>query len=85
MGLSNDKIREIAKDRPHQKEIQKGVSHQERLKFHSETILNESDFGDAWWNFTTWVGRSAPELLPKDKFARFLQLLQFHKGINLLM
>jgi len=76
MGLSNDQIKEIVKSQLHQQEIQKGISHQQRLKFHSETILDTSDFQEAYNNFTSWVGNKTPELLPHDKFMRFLQLLQ---------
>lgn len=80
MGLSNEEIQKIVKSRPSQEEIQRGRDHQNRLRFHSVPVLNEHDFfrddNDAYQNFTRWVGSKAPELLPEDKFKRFLQLLQ---------
>jgi len=76
MGLSNDQIKEIIKSQPHQREIAKGIRHQQRLIFHSETILDTSDFREAYNEFTRWVGSDTPELLPYDKFKRFLHLLR---------
>ena len=76
MVLSNEQIKEIVKSQPHQQEIQRGIFHQNRLRFHSETVLKKDDFQDAYKAFTNWVGLEPPELLPSDKFNRFLQLLK---------
>jgi len=76
MVLSNDQIKEIVKSPLHQEEIQRGIHHQSRLRFHTDTVLKKSDFDNAYSEFTNWVGRQSPELLPQDKFKRFLQLLK---------
>lgn len=80
MGLSNEQIQEKVKNRQRIQEIQKGIEHQNRLRFHSVTALSESDFSnnnnDAYLNFTKWIGIDKPELLPDDKYSRFIRLLQ---------
>ena len=77
MGLSNEQIQKIVKSRPNQKCIQRGISHQSRLRFHSDTTLDERDQSEAYRVFTQWIGVQQPPILPKDKFDRFLQLLRF--------
>ena len=76
MGLSNDQIQNIVKSRPNLRDIERGIRHQKRLRFHSDTVLSKSDFRDAYSEFTRWVGVDKPEMLPKDKFDRFLTLLR---------
>ena len=76
MGLSNDQIKKIASSRPHEEEIQRGIQHQQRLKFHSETVIRKTDFREAYRDFTDWVGNETPEILPRDKFERFKQLIR---------
>jgi len=76
MHLSNEQIQEIVKERSQQEEIAKGTRHQERLKFHAETILNKNDFSPYYREFLEWIGSESPEILAKDKFARFVQLIK---------
>jgi len=76
MGLLNEKIQEIVRSRPGIEEIQRGIKHQERLRFHSDIVLSKFGYQDAYNDFTGWIGRETPELLPRDKFDRFLQLLR---------
>ena len=77
MGLSNEQIQKIVKSRPNQQSIQRGISHQSRLRFHSDTVLHERDSSSAYIDFTQWVGGGSFPVLPRDKFDRFLQLLRF--------
>lgn len=76
MGLSNDKIQEILKSSRSQEEINRGIRHQNRLRFHSDTTIQKTDFREAYREYIDWIGVEAPEILPKDKFARFLHLLR---------
>ena len=76
MGLSNEQIKKKLSGQRSRPEIQRGIHHQDRLKFHSETVILKSDLGRAYREFTDWVGRQEPAILPKDKFSRFLQLLK---------
>ena len=76
MGLSNEQIQNIVKSRPSYQEIQKGIRHQQRLRFHSDTVLTKDDYRDAYTEFTRWIGVDKPELLPGDKFERFKQLIR---------
>ena len=78
MPLSNEQIRELVKRRPHEKEIRAGVSHQNRLKFHSETVLHKHDLSSYYDDFKAWLGSpkdDEPELLAKDKFDRLISLI----------
>jgi len=76
MGLSNEKIQEILNHRESQREIERGIKHQNRLRFHSDTTIQKTDFREAYREYIEWIGVQAPEILPKDKFARFLTLLR---------
>jgi len=76
MPLSNEQIRQIVKERRNQKEIAQGVNHQERLRFHVETTLRKSDLSGYYREFKDWIGSEHPELLAKDKFERFEQLIR---------
>lgn len=76
MELSNEKIRDLVKTRPHQREINKGVQHQKRLRFHTQTTLRKSDFDSAYSEFSQWLSIEKPELLPEDKASRILQLIR---------
>ncbi len=76
MGLSNDQIQKLVRERPSQREIQRGINHQRRLRFHTDTVLQKSDYFDAYLEYKRWIGEESPELLPRDKFDRFLHLLK---------
>ncbi|MCK5603076.1 hypothetical protein KAR91_14425 [Candidatus Pacearchaeota archaeon] len=76
MHLSNDQIREIVKGRSQRKEIEAGILHQERLRFHTETTLHKNDLSPYYTEFLNWIGEEDPEILAKDKFDRFRQLIK---------
>jgi len=76
MPLSNEQIQKIVKAKTNQPEIQQGIKHQERLQFHVETTLNKNDLSPYYHDFKRWIGEENPELLAKDKFARFEQLIK---------
>ena len=76
MHLSNDQIKKIVKERRNEKEVQAGVSHQNRLKFHSETILHKDNLSEYFRDFKNWIGSETPEILAPDKFERFCQLIK---------
>ena len=79
MPLSNEQIQKIVKENRNQKELQLGIRHQERLRFHVETILNKDDLSDYYLDFKKWLGApqdNEPELLAKDKFDRLVSLIR---------
>ncbi len=53
--------------------IPKAANQENRLRFHSETIISESDASRAFTQFTKLVRT----LLPEDKYQMFLSLFQF--------
>jgi hypothetical protein len=75
MGLTIEQIKELVKDRPHKKEIDRGRVHQNRLRFHTETEITKAELSPYYSEFIGWICTEQPELLPKDKVARFKQLL----------
>ena len=79
MPLSNEQIKKIVSQSRNQKEIEQGIKHQERLRFHTETILHKNDLSTYYRDFLDWIGSrtyDTPELLAKDKFARIRQLIK---------
>lgn len=79
MPLSNEQIKKIVSQSRNRKEIEEGVSHQERLRFHTETILHKNDLSTYYRDFLDWIGsrtHDTPELLARDKFARIKQLIK---------
>lgn len=79
MHLLNEQVKKIVQERPDEKEIQAGVEHQERLQFHTETILNKLDLSPYYNDFKAWIGApgdNEPELLAEDKFNRIIQLIK---------
>jgi len=76
MELSKEQIKNLVETRPHKREIQKGVSHQQRLRFHTQTTLSKWDFSSAYNDFKHWIATESPSLLPADKTTRILQLIR---------
>lgn len=76
MELSSDLIKQLIKIRPHQTEIAQGISHQNRLRFHTQTILKKAQFDEAYYEFRYWISQETPELLPADKANRIMQLIR---------
>jgi len=76
MPLSNEQIQELIKNPRNQEKIKKGIKHELRLKFHTETCLSKWEFSEAYLDWTQWIGSTEPELLPKDKVTRIQQLIR---------
>ena len=76
MPLLNEQIQRIVRERRNQKEIEQGIKHQERLRFHAETVLNKNDLSPYYTDFKNWIGGKTPEILAADKFERFKQLIK---------
>jgi len=83
MPLSNEQIQRIVKEQRHKREIDQGKLHQQRLRFHTETILNKTDLPAYYHDFLAWLGSRnidptglTPELLAKDKLNRVKHLIK---------
>ena len=79
MPLSNEQIKKIVSQNRDRKEIDQGILHQRRLRFHTETILHKQDLSPYYREFLRWIGEpggDTPELLAKDKFERIKQLIK---------
>ena len=73
MVLDLNQIREILL-KPNKKQlINKAVSLQQRVRFHTETNISLFDYNRSAQLFLEWVSH----LLPKDKYNIFLQLFQY--------
>lgn len=70
-----ERVKQLIKDRPRKKEITRGIVHEERLRFHTETVLEKSELSNYYNDYIAWISSDKPELLPFDKVARFKQLL----------
>ena len=73
MALDQDKIKQALKNRKKKSVIDKAINHQLRLRFHSETYLDEYVAGSAVTLFLNWV----KTLIPRDKYNIFLSLFQY--------
>lgn len=73
MGLDVEQIRKILEKPAKRQIIQKAVSMQRRLRFHTETNISMSDISLPTTTFLDWVRG----LLPPDKYNVFLQLFKF--------
>lgn len=73
MALEIQEIKKVLKEPVNKGKIPLVVSHEQRLKFHSETSLSRTQMSSAANIFLAWV----KTLIPKDKFAIFLSLFKF--------
>ena len=73
-NLSNTEIQKLFLERPRKKEIDIGIKHNDRLKFHTETVINKSQLSPYYQTYIDWISSRQPELLPTDKIERFKQL-----------
>lgn len=73
MALELNQIKQILQKPTKRQTIQKAVSMQRRLRFHTETNVAVSDINQPTAIFLDWVR----QLLPKDKFNTFLHLFKF--------
>lgn len=76
MPLSLEQIQEIVKQKPSKREVQIGRNHEQRLRFHTQTILQKSDLGGAFREWLMWLGNENPKLLASDKMNRIEQLVR---------
>lgn len=81
MQLTNQQIQVRFKAPLNKGIITKAVSHEFRLKFHSETVLTNGDAGVACTNFLAWVST----LIPSDKYQIFLSLFKYPITTNELV
>lgn len=73
MELELSQIKEALKNRSQRATIEKAISHQLRLRFHSETYLDRYVSNSAITIFLNWV----KTLIPKPKYDIFCSLFQF--------
>jgi hypothetical protein len=73
--LSNQEVQQLYHERPRKKEVDIGVKHQDRLRFHTETVIRKDQLSPYYRTYEQWILSNKPELLPKDKAERFKQLL----------
>ncbi|MBU0847473.1 hypothetical protein KKH23_09845 [Patescibacteria group bacterium] len=73
-NLSNTEIQALFQERPRKKEIDIGIKHNDRLRFHTETVINKSQLSPYYQTYIDWISSRQPELLPTDKIERFKQL-----------
>ena len=73
MALLLSQIQEILKNPSKKFVIQKAVRHQNRLKFHTESYLDQLAIQQPVTEFLEWIRT----LLPKDKFNSFVQLFRY--------
>ena len=83
MPLSNEQIKKIVSQSRANREVEQGKKHQERLRFHAETILSKFDLSPYYHDFLGWIGSrnidptgATPELLAADKFNRIKHLIK---------
>ena len=72
--LLNTDIQKLYLERPRKKEIDIGVKHQDRLRFHTETVIKKDQLSPYYNIYLDWISSKQPELLPEDKVERFKQL-----------
>ena len=68
-------LKRLIKDKPREKELNRAIIHEQRLRFHTETVLEKSELSNYYDTYINWLANNKPEMLPKDKVARFNQLL----------
>lgn len=73
MALDLNQIRKSLKSPQKKQAINKAVSFEKRLRFHTETHITESGVGFYATTFLDWV----KQLLPRDKYNVFLQLFSY--------
>lgn len=81
MALDLNQIRQILEKPAKTQSIQKAISMQRRLRFHTETNVAVSDLGHPATVFLDWV----KSLLPKDKYNIFLQLFKLPLSTSALV
>ena len=74
-NLTNQQVQKAFQERPRKKEVDIGVTHQDRLRFHTETVIRKDHLSPYYRTYEKWIINNKPELLPKDKAERFKQLL----------
>lgn len=73
MAISLEEVREILKAPKNKSSLSKAARHEDRLRFHTETYMDQSEASAPVTTFLDWVRT----LIPKDKFKIFLSLFRF--------
>lgn len=73
MGISLLEIQEAVKSKVSESAITEAVLHEARIRLHAESFMNAKDAGRPLLTFLEWVNG----LLPADKYATFVNLMQF--------
>ena len=73
MSLEKNQVQKILEERPRRKQIESAVRHQNRLKLHSETQIENARSNPAFDELFAWI----KSYLTDDKYQRFIQLLRF--------
>ena len=73
MALLREQIKEQVKRPNKASVIRKAINHQARLRFHTESYVDQMEVSAQFNRFCDWV----KELIPKDKFNIFLSLFKF--------
>lgn len=80
MPVTIEKIRERLKKPKHQQEVQRAISHERRVRFHTQTTLNANDPTVSVTEFLNWVQSK----LPIDKYRLFVAAFTFpHENVVL--
>ena len=74
MELSEKQIKELIGERPNKKLLDAALRHENRLALHSEMIVHKELLSPYYGELIRWLGTTQPELLPRDKVERFIQL-----------
>lgn len=81
MSLELSQIRERIQSPKYKQEINKAIRHQAKLRFHAETMIDNSLWYSAYNEFLYWV----QGILPPDKFKTFVHLLKFPVETNTIV
>ena len=73
MALLREQVKEIVLQPKNRQIIHKAITHEARLRFHTESYIEPMDISAPFTRFAEWVKK----LIPKDKFRIFLTLFKF--------
>lgn len=78
MALSANELKARIQEPAHKTEIQLAIQNENRVNFHTKTAISAEYLSPYYTTFKKWI----ENLLPKDKQARFLQLLTLPLSTN---
>lgn len=71
-NLSQERIKELIKAPLRREQIEQAIRHENKLRLHTDTLVDSSEFGEPQKKFLEWVKC----LLPSEIYARFETLFQ---------